>query len=419
MSCYGRGRRRLAIARIAIRAALVALGAALVACTRTAMAGPPVVPTTNVAVTLDGVPLGSAIANRSAAATLFFDSAAQTFHLWTAVVDETGAGDTAADFYPLRISGYRHATSADGMRFTTTGTLAFAGNPFAAQVYGSTFGEPAWIYPKFAQWNGRNVLMLWTQNATFTPQRFGDYNYNISFNDVGASASNLTLTHEGPVGAVPGNAIAGQTAGAYGIVRGVMYYDNNGLLGRAALTDNGPQAFPANADTGPWQVTANNTAVADLLTPLGYVACQFSGGDAYVHNDARVVDNGDATLGLFYTLRNCDGSRKLQQIFYMESADNGLSWSAPVGIVTAPVNIDGNAPSSGLSLTDVVVVRGARVVYMNYVDSNNHLVVGARPPAVQPAVPVPSGGVAWSLSLILGLMTLATASVQRDRRRVR
>jgi hypothetical protein len=222
------------------------------------------------------------------------------------------------------------------------------------------------------------------------------------------------LTHEGPIGAVPGNAIAGQTAGAYGIVGGVMYYDNNSLLGRAAISDNGPQTFPANAATGPWQVTGNNTAVADLLTPLGYVACQFTGGNAYVHNDARVLDNGDGTLGLFYTVRNCDGSRKLQQIYYMESADNGLSWSSPVGIITGPVTISGNGPSAGFSLTDVVLVRGERVVYFNYVDSNNNLVVGASPPRLQPALPVPSGGAPLVLGLIVALMALASASVRQD-----
>ena len=60
------------------------------------------------------------------------------------------------------------------------------------------------------------------------------------------------------------------------------------------------------------------------MPQLGYVACQFS-GNTYVHNDARVLDNGDGTLGWIFTLRNCDGSRKSQQIYYMQSADSRLA----------------------------------------------------------------------------------------------
>ena len=69
---------------------------------------------------------------------------------------------------------------------------------------------------------------------------------------------------------MPGNGIYGQTAGHFGIVNGVMYYDNNSALGRAALTDNGTVVFPAAYGTGPWQVTATNAAVATPLASLGF-----------------------------------------------------------------------------------------------------------------------------------------------------
>jgi hypothetical protein len=187
----------------------------------------------------------------------------------------------------------------------------------------------------------------------------------------------------------PGDGIAGQTAGIFGVVNGVMYYDNNSLLGRAAITDNGAQPFPSAANTGPWRVTGTNAAVADPLTPLGLVACQFAGGNTYVHNDARVIDNGDGTLGWIFTLRNCDGSRKSQQIYYMQSADNGLTWSAPVGIVTGPVTIGGITLTGGFSLSDVVMVNGRPIVCFNAADAAGNIQVGGSPPPAAVFSPVP------------------------------
>lgn len=356
-----------------------------------AWASAPVFPATNGLVTLDGVSLGSMVAFRSSYPTILYDSGSATYHMWVAVVDETPPGTTGPEFYPLRIAGYRHASSTNGTAFVTNGgVLSFTGNPFATQIYGSAYGEPPWFYPKASIWNGRYKLFMWTINGFFGPPSLGDYNYNISVNDIGTNPATLALTHEGPVGAVPANGIAGQTAGIFGVVGGVMYYDNNSLLGRAAITDNGPQAFPSTASTGPWQVTGTNAAVADPLTPLGFIACQFAGGNTYVHNDARVIDNGDGTLGWIFTLRNCDGSRKSQQIYYMQSADNGLTWSAPVGIVTGPVTIGGVAPFGGFSLSDVVMVNGQRVVYFNAADAQGSLQIGGAPPLAAAPEPVPA-----------------------------
>jgi hypothetical protein len=378
-----------------------------------ASASPPVVPSTNALMTLDGVPLGTAIANRSSYPTILYDRGSATYHMWVAVADETSPGVTGPDFYPLRISGYKHATSVNGASFTTTGTLSFAGAPFGAQIFGSAYGEPPWFYPKAVIWNGRYTLLMWTINGFFGPPSLGDYNYNISVNDIGSNPAALALTHEGPVGPVPGNEIADQTAGIFGVVNGVMYYDNNSLLGRAAITDNGPQPDPMAADTGPWRVTGTNAAVADPLTPLGLVACQFASGNTYVHNDARVLDNGDGTLGWVFTLRNCDGSRKSQQIYYMQSADSGLTWSAPVGIVTGPVTIGGVAPTGGFSLADVVMVNGQRIVYFSAVDAQGNVQIGGAP-----APPGASAGVRVDskLALILTMCALLAAGTLRLRK---
>jgi len=395
----------------------VAAAAFALAVTLPAAATPPVVASTNALVTLDGLPLGSAIALRSSYPTILFDAPTRTYHMWVAVVDETPPGAGGSDFYPLRIAGYRHATSVDGIAFATTGALSFAGNAFASQIFGSAYGEPPWFYPKAFVRNGRYALFTWTINGFFGGPSLGDYNYNISANDVGPIPGTLALTHEGPVGAVPANGIAGQTAGIFGVVNGVMYYDNNSLLGRAAIGDNGAQPFPANASTGPWQVTGTNAAVADPLTPLGFVACQFPGGDTYVHNDARVLDNGDGTLGWVFTVRNCDGSRKSQQIYYMESADNGLTWSSPpVGLVGGSVTIGGIVPAGGFSLSDVVSVNGQRVVYFSAADAAGQVRVGGAPPALVAAMAVPANDPRWLALAALVLPVLVARALDIGQR---
>lgn len=252
--------------RVALRAARTLAGAAILA-SSLATATVPVGPTANQQITLDGTPLGSAIAFRSSYPTIQFVGG--VYHMWVQVQDE----GTAAD---LRVAGYRHATSTDGVAFTTQGTLSFSGNPFAATLYGSSFGEPPWIYPRATASGAAVTFQFWTYNTV--PDVTGDYNYNLSINTI-ADVNTLALTHYGPVGPIAGG-IPGQTAGGWGIVGGAMYYDNNSSLGRAAVTLSGPGPFPATAGTGPYFATATNTPVFDPLTPLGLVACHLPGGNA-------------------------------------------------------------------------------------------------------------------------------------------
>jgi hypothetical protein len=404
-------------ARRSVRAFVGTLALAAFVSSSAVVASVPVGPLVNKIITLDGTPLGSAIANRSAVPTIVYDAGAATWHMWVQVADETAF--TSAGLVPLRIASYRHATSTDGVAFATAATLSFAGNPFGATIYGSTFGEPPWVYPKASVWNGSYTLGLWTINDSFSgapyPGTLGDYNYNISLNDIGASPDNVSPTHLGPVGAVTANGIFGQTAGHFGIVGGVMYYDNNSLLGRAALTDNGAVVFPAAFATGPWRITATNTAVADTLTPLGYVACHLPGGNTYLHNSARVIANGDGTLGFFYSVRNCDGSRKDAQIYYMESPDDGLTWSSPAGIFAGAATIGGNALASGYGLADVAIINGQRIVYFNAFDAAGDLIVGAFPPVKALQVPVPAMP-AGGLAALAALLACAAASALRARR---
>lgn len=386
--------------------ARAALASAAILASTIAVATVPVGPAANQQITLDGTPLGSPIAFRSSYPTIQFSGG--VYHMWVQVQDE----GTAAD---LRIAGYRHATSTDGVAFTTQGTLSFAGDPFAATLYGSTFGEPPWIYPRATLSGGGATFQFWTYNTP--PDVTGDYNYNLSINTI-AALGDLALAHYGPVGPIAGG-IPGQTAGGWGIVGGNMYYDNNSSLGRAALSLSGPGPFPATAGTGPHFATATNAAVFDPLPLLGYTACQLANGDTYVHNAARVIDNGDGTLGFFFTLRNCDGSRKDDQVYYSESSDDGVTWSSPVGIFPGGVTIGGVAVGNGFSLADVVVSGKRRVVYFNAYDDSGKLIVGALPPAVKVHAPQPVPASTPASLALMAFLLAAAAAIARRRRAAR
>lgn len=128
-----------------------------------------------------------------------------------------------------------------------------------------------------------------------------------------------------------------------------------------------------------------------------------------------MVDNGDGTLGFFFTLRDCAGTRQ-DQVYYSESADNGTTWSNPVGIFPGGVTI-GGAGVTRFALADVVVSGGQRVIYFNAYDASDNLFVGAFPPVIRPPVaakPVPASSPA-SLAL-LGLLLLSAAAVVNRRR---
>lgn len=380
--------------------ALLASCAAILAAT-SGWATVPVGPLANQQITLDGTPLGTPTALRSAYPTIQYMDG--IYHMWVQVRDEGATAD-------LRVAGYRHATSTDGVAFTTQGALSFAGNPFAATIFGSTFGEPPWIYPRATASGSAVTFQFWTYNTE--PEVTGDYNYNLSINTI-ANPDNLALTHYGPVGPIAGG-IPSQTAGGWGIVGGNMYYDNNSSLGRAALSLSGPGAFPASAGSGPYFATAANTPMFDPLAPLGLVACHLPGGSAYIHSGARVIANGDGTLGFFFTLRNCDGTRYADNVYYSESADNGVSWSNPVGIFAGGVSIGGISVDGGFALADVVVSGAQRIIYFNAFDASDNLIVGALPPVqlAATAQPVPSSSPA-SLALLTLVLFGAVAVMQR------
>lgn len=164
----------------------------------------------------------------------------------------------------------------------------------------------------------------------------------------------------------------------------------------------------ATGGTGPYRVTGNAAAGTPTF---------------YVHNAARVLANPDGTLGIVYSVRDCaTGARVAPELFYTESADNGLHWSPPVGIFNgAPVLVNGVATTGKFAVADVFVADGLRHVYFSTTDAGGNLVVvgtGLPPPPPPVATVVPANEW-WALALgallLAGFGTWPLRRHQRER----
>ncbi len=300
------------------------------------------------AVTLDGVRLGTDLdaSNLSLFPSVVYDPATAVFHMWVIA----GATQSVEDI--------QHATSSDGVHFVSTGSLSFAGgNPFPAN--GAPV-EPLFVFPRVAKLGSDWKLLLWTHNDP-TPGVTGNYNYNESVNNIGTDIATLAVVHQGPVYPTNGTGTFGQTTGPFGMVGGKLYVadDRPGGISKWSYND----TTPPSVDTPP-------DHYQDLITGTGYVYFLTNPGDplaVYVHNIGRVLDQGDGTLGVYYSLRHPDGSRVNKQIYYAESGDNGQSWSTPVGIFAdgAAVLVDGAPNQFEFSHPEVTLAGARRVLYFS------------------------------------------------------
>ncbi len=283
-----------------------------------------------------------------------------------------------------------HATSEDGLNFTTTGSLQFVTNPFAGTpplAFGAAKYPPLY-FPKIGQENGGYTLLTWTNfDGTTDRSKFGAYSADISANDLGSDPNNLLVTHRGaigPVGSAPAS-IAGQTAGPWGLADGKIYFENKGFLGRGDYTDHGYLPFPSTVSGGPFNITGDNlTDPVDLIHPLGMNYCLDANttNAVYPENHGSVIDAGNGQLLVYYSLRNCaDSSRVDKEVYLAASADGGVSWSYPFAAFLsegANVTIDGAAPGGNFSDPEAVLVGTQRLLYFNAKDANgNFAVVGS------------------------------------------
>jgi len=299
------------------------------------------------AVTLDGVRLGTDLdpSNYSMFPSVVYDPQSGVFHMWVAASNA------------LSIEGLRHATSSDGVHFISDGNLSFAGgSPFP--IYGAPT-EPQFEFPRAARIGSDWKLLIWTENGA--PGQFGDYNYNESVNDIGIDPGTLAVAHQGPVYPTNGAGTYGQTTGPFGMVNGALYVQDDRVGGISKWDYD---------DTTPPSVATPADASQDLITGTGFVYFLTHPGDplgVYVHNVGRVLDQGDGTLGVYYSLRHPDGSRVNKQIYYAQSGDGGQTWSAPVGLFSNgdAVRVDGAPNQFDFSHPEVTLVGFRRVLYFS------------------------------------------------------
>jgi hypothetical protein len=338
------------------------------------MAAPPQFRTNTCAVRLDGVNVGADLTsgNSSLRNTVAWDAATGHYHWWGFVADDA-AFPSVASALPALL----HATSADGIHFVSDVPLAYSVSAARYASFGAAIDPPLdFLRAAFDTASGTWKLLNWSENDQQNPSRWGQYNYNTSISDLGSVASNTSVVHQGPLN----TPVAGNHVGAFGLVDGKLYLrvdSAGGGNGRFAYTDAIPPSTGAELDE------------ADLYTGTPYCWSLAPGcgttdarKPAYVHNVGRTLRQRDGTLGTYYTFRDASTAARLDmQIWYVESADDGASWSAPVGVFEqgSAVTIDRRPldavpGSANFSHIDVVVAPRGYRAYFSTRDSAGKLV---------------------------------------------
>jgi len=332
-------------------------------------ASPPQFQTNTCAVQVDGVNVGTNLTsgNSSLRNTVAWEPAGQLYHWWGFVADDPAFPSVAS-----ALPAVLHATSTDGIHFSSDTQLAYSVSAARYSSFGASLDPPLDFFRAAFDTQGGTWKMLnWSENDQQSPSRWGQYNYNTSVNDLGSVASNTSVVHQGPLN----TPVAGNHVGAFGLVDGKLYLrvdTATGGNGRFAYTDSIPPSTGAELDE------------ADLYTGTPYcwlLAPGCGSSDprkpAYVHNVGRTLRQHDGTLGTYYTFRDAStGARLDKQIWYVESSDDGATWSAPTGVFA-----DGNAVtidrqpldaapgSANFSSIDVVATATGQRAYFSTQDS--------------------------------------------------
>ena len=356
-------------------------------------AGAPVAfPLGTTVVKLDGAPLGKALhpsSLNSLRFTVAYDPGGGLYHLW--VLD----GGDSTNPSDMQVSDITHATSADGMSFASAGKLAPPAN-WWTQIPGvGATAEPSVNYLRVDKIGSAWFLTIWSPNEPAV--NTGRYNYNAAVWAIGTDVNNLAIVQHGPLptaaDAPPGP--GGNMVGSFGMVSGNIYlrqdtgYDagppvTGGGLGRYVYTDGvRPSLSPlfGTSEADMWSGTPycwpigspSSCTLSPSLTP------------SYVHNAGRALAQGGSTIGAYYTFRDFNtGAREDRQIWYVESADDGLHWAAPVGVYAngTAVLVDGLPNTANFSSPEVTAVGAGYRVYFSTGDGCGNLtVVTDRSPA--------------------------------------
>lgn len=350
-----------------------AIGAMLL-CIQVASAAPPVFHPQACSVSVDGNRLDTVLTPGSADQrnTFAYEPATHRWHFWGFLADDNNFPSVASS-----LRAVVHATSTDGIHFTSDSNLSYAFGSASYTDFGATIDPPLdFLRAVFDPSTGTWKLFNWTENVGAS---VGSYNYNTSVNDLGTQASTTAVVHQGPLN----TPVAGNHVGAFGLVDGVLYLrtDTDGNADTFAYSDG---AYPWTGANQP--STGGATGSADLFagTPYCWFLASTCGNTdpripAYVHNVGRTLRQADGTLGTYYTFRDASTYARLdQQIWYVESSNNGTSWSTPAAAFAGPsgVTIDGaGLGTAGFSDVDLVLNGSHYQLYLSAQDSNDYYVV--------------------------------------------
>ncbi|HEX4481169.1 MAG TPA: hypothetical protein VH082_10190 [Rudaea sp.] len=326
--------------------------------------------TNTCAVTLNGARVGSDLTpgNSSLRNTIAYEPSTRLYHFWGFIADDPAFPSAASS-----LRAVLHATSTDGIHFTGDSNMSYAAGSVDYHAYGADIDPPLDFFrAAFDSASGTWKLFNWTENDQVSNPSFGQYNYNTSVNDLGTAAGTTSVLHQGPLA----SPYAGNHVGAFGLVDGNLY-----LRIDAGPQDGGAAQLPYTDGMPP--SASNALGEANLFDGTPYCwgldpNCGVSDPriPAYVHNVGRTLRQMDGSLGTYYTFRHWDGSRADRQIWYVESDDDGATWSQPAGIfadgsaVTIDLQpLDDANGSADFSNVDVVESGGRYRTYFSTQDA--------------------------------------------------
>ncbi len=345
------------------------------------VAAPPVFHADTCALTLNGTVVGSALTPGGASLrnTVAYEPFSRLYHWWGLAADDAN--------WPSAASSLRavvHATSHDGNHFTSDSNLSYAFGSASYAAFGASIDPPLDFFriaynPASGTWK----LFNWTENVGAI---VGQYNYNTSVNDLGSVAGTTQVQHLGPI-AAPG--VAGNHVGAFGLVDGKLYLRLDG-----GPNDGGAAQYPYGDGIPP--VLGAMGSEADLYAGTPYcwfLAAGCGTSDArlpsYVHNVGRTLRQADGTLGTYYTFRDASTYIRLdKQIWYVESNDNGATWSAASGVFAngsavtiegQPVQVDTGGGQGNFSSIDVTADGSRYRAYFSTRDGAGNYVMVSTP----------------------------------------
>ena len=385
-------------------------------------AAPVTFPLSTSTVKLDGVALGTPLhpaSLNSLRYTLTFNPLDSLYHLW---VLDGGDTQTPSD---MQVADVMHAISVDGISFVSQGKLNPPANWWTQIAGVGATSEPSVNFLRVDRIGAEWFLTIWSPNETNT----GRYNYNANVWNIGANINNLNVVQRGPLPSLTDAPLGpgGNMVGSFGMVNGNIYlrqdtqYNSGppvnpllygGGIGRYAYTDTTRPVL-----SGIW-----GSSEADLFTGTPYCWMLPNPGanqcgafpaltPAYVHNSGRTLSQG-GVLGAYYTFRDWTTAARLEkQIYYVESANDGVTWSAPAGVYANgnSVLVDGLPNSGNFSSPEITAVGGTYRTYFSTADACGNIVLVTNENPAAPLGPLITKAFAQTALPVGGTTTLTVS----------